>query len=112
MNRRLLSLLAVLALSACGRQEALTDPVARGKRDFEGLGCAKCHKIGDAGHEWGPNLTLIGFRKTPEWLDLWLKNPHGWNARTVMPNFNLGDRSRGDLVAYLATQKGQAWSTA
>lgn len=97
------------ALSACGRQPELTDPVARGQRDFEGLGCAKCHMIGSTGNEWGPNLTLVGFRKTPEWLDLWLRNPHAWNMKTVMPNFNLPDGTRADLVAYLSAQKGQAW---
>ena len=116
MNRRLaLSALAALALTACSRQVASTDPVVRGQRDFQGLGCAKCHMIGDVGNEWGPNLTLIGFRKTPEWLDLWLKSPHAWNVKTVMPNFNLvgtpsKEQTRADLVAYLSAQKGQAWS--
>ena len=111
MNRWLsLSLILAAALSACGRQPELTDPVARGERDFRGLGCAKCHMIGDVGNEWGPNLTLVGFRKTPQWLDLWLKNPHAWNMKTVMPNFNLNDATRADLVAFLSAQKGQAWS--
>lgn len=110
MNRRIaLAVLLALAASACSRQAELTDPVARGERDFQGLGCVKCHMIGDAGNEWGPNLTFVGFRKSPEWLDLWLKNPHAWNAKTVMPNFNLSDAARADLVAYLSSQKGQAW---
>ena len=110
MNRWLfLSLVLAAALSACSRQSELTDPVARGERDFRGLGCVKCHMLGDVGNEWGPNLTLIGFRKTPQWLDLWLKNPHAWNMKTIMPNFNLKDGTRSDLVAYLSAQKGQAW---
>ena len=99
----------LIGLTACSRQVPLTDPAARGERDFQGLGCAKCHMIGDAGNEWGPNLTLIGFRKSPAWLDQWLKNPHAWNMKTVMPNFNLNDDTRADLVAYLSAQKGQAW---
>ena len=110
MNRLTLALLATLALTACSRQETLTDPVARGERDFNGLGCAKCHMIGDKGNDWGPNLTLIGFRKSPAWLDQWLKNPHAWNQKTVMPNFDLKDDARADLVAFLSSQKGQAWS--
>ena len=110
MNRRLiLSLISLLALTACSRQPELTDPVARGERDFNGLGCAKCHMVGEAGNDWGPNLTLVGFRKSPEWLDQWLKNPHNWNPKSVMPNFNLKDDARADLVAYLSAQKGQAW---
>ncbi|NNN06648.1 MAG: cytochrome c [Elusimicrobia bacterium] len=111
MNRRLsFSLILAAALSACARQPQLDDPVARGQRDFQGLGCIKCHQIGGEGHAWGPDLTLVGFRKQPAWLDLWLKNPHAWNAKTIMPNFNLRDDTRADLVAYLSAQKGQAWT--
>lgn len=111
MNRWLsLSLILAAALSACSRQPELTDPAARGARDFRGLGCAKCHKIGDVGNEWGPNLTLVGFRKSPQWIDTWLKDPHAWNMKTIMPNFDLKPATRADLVAYLSAQKGQAWS--
>jgi mono/diheme cytochrome c family protein len=105
-----LPLVLAAALSACSRQAELADPVARGERDFRGLGCVKCHALGEVGVEWGPNLTLVGFRKSSKWLDLWLKDPHGWNVKTIMPNFNLNDATRSDLVAYLSAQKGQAWS--
>ena len=105
------ALILAAALSACKGQSRAEDPVVRGQRYFSGLGCAKCHMIGDVGNDWGPNLTLIGFRKSPEWLDLWLKNPHAWNPKSVMPSFHLSDGVRSDLVAYLSAQKGQAWST-
>ena len=101
----------ILALgAACSVQTELTDPVARGERDFNGLGCVKCHTIGEKGNEWGPNLTMLGFRKSSVWIDGWLKNPHAWNPKTVMPNFNLNEATRADLVAYLSAQKGQAWA--
>jgi mono/diheme cytochrome c family protein len=110
MNRRFsLGILAAISLAACNGQVPSTDPVVRGERYFNGLGCVKCHRLGENGNEWGPNLTLVGFRKSPEWIEQWLKNPHGWNAKTVMPNFNLNDDIRRDIVAYLSTQKGQAW---
>ncbi len=108
MNRWLLPAL-LLALAACSSQPELTDPIARGERDFNGLGCVKCHMIGEKGNDWGPNLTLLGFRKSSTWIDTWLKDPHSWNPKTVMPNFNLKDSTRADLVAYLSAQKGQAW---
>lgn len=107
---RLLPLVAILLLAACNGQTPSTDPVARGERYFDGLGCVKCHQVGDKGHAWGPDLTMVGFRKSEAFLDTWLKNPHGWNQKTVMPNFNLKDDIRADLVAYLAAQKGQAWA--
>lgn len=100
-------LLTILGLAAC--QKASSDPVARGEAYFNGMGCVKCHSIGDHGGTWGPNLTFIGFRKTPQWLDMWLRNPHSWRKETVMPNFNLTDSERSDIVAYLSAQKGQAW---
>lgn len=108
MNRWILPAL-LLALAACSRQPELADPVARGERDFNGLGCAKCHMIGDKGNGWGPDLTNVGFRKSAAWIDQWLKDPHAWNPKTVMPNFNLKDSTRADLVAYLSAQKSQAW---
>ncbi len=111
MNRRLtLAVLALVAFAACARQPESADPIVRGRRDFEGLGCVKCHKLGDRGNEWGPNLTLVGFRKSPAWLEQWLKNPHAWNVKTIMPNFDLTKGQREDLVAFLSSQKGQAWS--
>lgn len=111
MKSRFILLAAALASAACSQQANLSDPVARGEVYFNGLGCVKCHQIGDVGNEWGPNLTLVGFRKSPEWLDVWLRNPHAWNIKTVMPSFHLKDDARADLVAFLSSQKGQAWST-
>jgi mono/diheme cytochrome c family protein len=107
MNRWIIPALAI-ALAACS-PSGPQDPVARGERDFNGLGCVKCHQIGDKGHAWGPDLTMLGFRKSAAWIDLWLKDPHAWNPKTVMPNFNLNEATRGDLVAFLSSQKGQAW---
>jgi mono/diheme cytochrome c family protein len=100
-------LAAVVVLAAC---QPASDPVVRGEKYFDALGCAKCHQIGEKGGTWGPNLTLIGVRKSPEWLELWLKNPHAWRKETVMPNFNLTDSARADIVSFLSSQKGQAWA--
>lgn len=110
MNRWILVLVAVLA-AACAKQETLGDPVARGERYFDGLGCVKCHQIGDKGVAWGPDLTMLGYRKSAEWIDQWLEDPHGWNPKTVMPDFNLNAETKADIVAYLSAQKGQAWGT-
>jgi mono/diheme cytochrome c family protein len=108
----LATLLLILApaLRAAPAPAEPADPVARGEKAFRSLGCAQCHLVGDAGSDWGPNLTLVGFRKTPEWLDVWLKDPYAWNAKSEMPKFNLDDATRADLVAYLSAQKGQAWA--
>ena len=101
-------LLAALGLlAACGQNA--TEPAARGEAYFSAYGCVKCHAMGDNGGTYGPNLSFIGFRKSSQWLDMWLKNPHAWRPQTVMPNFHLNDETRGALVAYLSAQQGQAW---
>jgi|CXWL01.1.fsa_nt_gi mono/diheme cytochrome c family protein len=110
MKRSIFPVLILALGAACSSQTDLSDPVARGERDFNGLGCVKCHTIGDKGNQWGPDLTMLGFRKSSVWIDTWLQNPHAWNPKTVMPNFNLTEATRADLVAYLSAQKGQAWT--
>jgi len=102
---------AACALAACQKQKPMTQAQA-GEAYFNALGCKNCHQIGNSGGTYGPNLTYVGFRKSPQWLDLWLKDPHAWRDKTVMPNFHLSDEMRAALVAYLSEQKGQAWTQA
>lgn len=109
--QRLILLLCAGAFAACSRQNA-AEPAAKGEVYFNALGCVKCHQVGDSGGVYGPNLSFVGFRKSPQWLDVWLKNPHAWRPETVMPGFHLPDDIRGALVAYLGTLKGQAWDKA
>ena len=104
---RAVVLAALTGLAGC--QNISTDPVERGQAYFDSYGCVKCHAVGDEGGAYGPNLSFIGFRKSKDWLDMWLRNPHSWRPQTVMPNFHLNDETRTALVAYLSAQKGQAW---
>lgn len=106
--------LAVLLAGLWARPSWAIEPVEsrRGAAYFSGFGCVQCHRIGRTGGTYGPDLTYIGFRKTPQWLDLWLKNPHAWKNNTVMPNFNLNDKARAALVAYLGSLKGSAYRDA
>ncbi len=111
INQRAWAFILISSFSTLAACRGEQDPAVKGAAYFNSYGCVKCHAIGETGGSYGPNLTLIGFRKTPQWLDLWLKNPHAWRSQTVMPNFHLSDEMRGDLVAYLSQQKGQAWET-
>jgi mono/diheme cytochrome c family protein len=78
-----------------------------GKARFDAAGCRACHSIGKVGGNSGPDLTFVGFRRSREWLELWLKDPKAWKPDTKMPNFRLGDADRGAIVDYLLTLKGQ-----
>jgi mono/diheme cytochrome c family protein len=106
MKRHALLALAA-ALSACSLKPP-TGPVA-GKAYFTQVGCASCHRVGGAGSAVGPDLTLVGFRHSPQWLDLWLKDPQAWKPGTLMPNKQLSPAARSAIVSYMAGLKGQDW---
>ena len=105
--KRLSFLSIVAALSACSMKPP-TGPVA-GKAYFTQVGCASCHRVGGAGSAVGPDLTLVGFRHSPQWLDLWLKDPRAWKPGTLMPNKQLSPAARAAIVSYMAELKGQDW---
>ena len=107
MNRPALSPLVLVFLGACSMQPP-TGPVA-GKAYFTQVGCATCHRVGGEGALVGPDLTLVGFRRSPEWLELWLKDPAAWKPGTLMPNKRLSPAARGAIVSYMAALKGQDW---
>ena len=99
--------IAVGLLGACSTKPP-TGPVA-GEAYFAQVGCASCHRVGGEGGAVGPDLTLVGFRHSPEWLETWLKDPSAWKPGTLMPNKPLSPAARGAIVSYLATLKGQDW---
>jgi len=107
MTRASLLILAA-ALAACSMQPP-TGPVA-GKAYFTQVGCASCHRVGGAGSAVGPDLTFVGFRHSPQWLDLFLKDPQAWKPGTLMPNKQLSPAARAAIVSYLAELKGQDWA--
>lgn len=102
-----LATLALALLAGCSLKPP-TGPVA-GKAYFGQVGCVTCHRVGGEGGATGPDLTMIGFRHSPEWLDVWLRDPQAWKPGTLMPNTKLSPAARDAIVAYLATLRGQDW---
>ena len=101
--------LALLAGAAAGCSGgAALPPEAKGRGAYASYDCQRCHRIGAEGGDTGPDLSFVGFRKSPEFLALWLKDPKAWQPDTLMPDFALGEEARLSLAAYLATLKGQA----
>ncbi len=81
---------------------------------FEEHACIKCHAAGkdDAMAKTlverkGPNLTEIGRRAYPGWIDAWLKDPKAHRPQTTMPKLfsddALGAEQRYAVTAYLAS---------
>jgi hypothetical protein len=49
----------------------------------------------------GPDLKEIREKVRPEWIPVWLKNPHAWRPTTKMPRFRLDHEDIEDISAYL-----------
>jgi mono/diheme cytochrome c family protein len=84
---------------------------------FEELACVRCHKPDTAdkmaktlAERTGPDLTEIGKRAYPGWLDAWLADPHRLRPDTTMPRLFADDAKgraeRYAVVAYLASLGG------
>ncbi|MCP4170022.1 MAG: c-type cytochrome [Fuerstiella sp.] len=85
------------------------DDVAAGTKLLNSRGCAACHRLADgpdggvplAEPYEGPDLVKVGQRRTPEWIDRWLKDPASLNIDHRMPVFALSNDERRQLVAVL-----------
>ncbi len=49
--------------------------------------CTACHTVADRGGTVGPVLNNVGYRRSPEWLRNWLKEPNAVKDGTPMPQF-------------------------
>ena len=87
-----------------------SDAIA-GERLYQQLACATCHASSVA---VGPDLTHLASRETLAGgvientaanLTRWLANPDAVKPGSLMPNFHLGAREVGELVAYLESLK-------
>lgn len=68
--------------------------------------CASCHAAQNAagnlvGGDVGPELTRIGNKVKPEWLEAWLNDPHNYDAATKMPHYRFNGQQLGLVKAFL-----------
>jgi len=86
-------------------QKAAADPTA-GPSLYGASFCASCHAVQNAagnlvGGDVGPELTRVGNKVKPEWLQAWLRNPRGYDARTAMPHYRFDEQQVVTLSAFL-----------
>jgi len=89
------------ALSA----KASSDPAAGATLYGESF-CASCHAVQNAagnlvGGDVGPELTRLGNKVKPEWLQEWLRNPRSYDAETAMPHYRFSDPQVATLSGFL-----------
>ena len=68
--------------------------------------CASCHAVQNAagvlvGGDLGPELTRIGSKVKPEWLEAWLRNPSVYDPNTKMPHYRFDPKQIATLAGYL-----------
>ena len=81
-----------------------------GEKLVKTLGCLGCHNAaGVTVSNFGPELSNLGSKVTPEWLYSWLKDPKHYSSETRMPNLRLSDQEAADITAYLLSQKNTSF---
>ncbi len=68
--------------------------------------CASCHAVQNAagalvGGDLGPELTRIGSKAKPEWLEAWLRNPSVYDPDTKMPHYRFEQKQIATLAGFL-----------
>jgi len=84
---------------------ATADPTA-GASLYGQSFCASCHAVQNAagnmvGGDLGPELTKIGSKAKPEWLDAWLRNPGAYDPDTKMPHYRFTEPQIATLAGFL-----------
>ena len=85
--------------------KAAADPAAGASLYGESF-CASCHAVQNAagnmvGGNVGPELTRVGNKVKPEWLQAWLRNPRAYDAGTAMPHYRFNDGQVATLSGFL-----------
>ncbi|MCI0458149.1 MAG: cytochrome b N-terminal domain-containing protein [Gemmataceae bacterium] len=65
--------------------------------------CIICHRIGSEGNPFGPDLTHVGSRRTPDFLYAIVDNPGRLDPETAMKNLGLAPDEVSAVVQYLLT---------
>jgi mono/diheme cytochrome c family protein len=86
-------------------QKAAADPAAGATLYGESF-CASCHAVQNAagnlvGGDVGPELTRIGSKVKPEWLQAWLRNPRVYDPETRMSHYRFTDQQLTTLSGFL-----------
>jgi mono/diheme cytochrome c family protein len=71
--------------------------------------CASCHSMQNAagmlvGGTVGPELTGIGTKAKPEWLQDWVSNPDHYDPATMMPHYRFDAKQVATLVGFLESK--------
>ena len=82
------------------------DMNSRGAALFQTNKCIECHTIKGKGGSAGPNLTVVGSKRSRDYIVEQIKNPKSHNADSNMPSFShLPAQDINDMADYLSGLK-------
>jgi len=102
MTRILAALLLVAVAAPAWAQEAL---VEEGRQAFTKNGCHGCRTLGRMGTPIGPDLSHVGAKYSPAYLERWLRDPASVRPSAHMPTLELTDADVRALGAYFGAQR-------
>jgi mono/diheme cytochrome c family protein len=94
-----------LALDRADWSKADTE---KGGELFRASRCVTCHEVNGRGGTLAPALTHVGAKASRDWLYSWIRDPHRFQPKTLMPRFRFRDDEARDLAAYLSSEYGEA----
>lgn len=91
---------AVAVLAACSLN-------SKGAEVFQREKCRDCHTLNGKGGAVGPNLNMVGSRRSRDYIFQQIKDPKSHNPNTDMPSFGtrIPDQDINTLADYLAGMK-------
>ncbi len=89
-------------------QKSAPDPQAGASVYGESF-CASCHAVQNAagnlvGGDIGPELTRVGSKVKPEWLQAWIRNPRIYDPRTAMSHYRFNDQQADVLTGEICSR--------
>jgi mono/diheme cytochrome c family protein len=98
--------LAAIHAQAAARAGSTSPDATAGASLYGESFCASCHAVQNAagalaGGDLGPELTRIGSKARPEWLEAWLRDPSVNDPDTKMPHYRFDPKQVATLAGFL-----------
>ncbi|MGI9077159.1 MAG: c-type cytochrome [Gemmatimonadaceae bacterium] len=68
------------------------------------LPCLGCHQFGDAGGRIAPDLTVVGARRSPDYIERMIRDPQNTVPGTIMPKTPMPEGQLDLITRFLAHQ--------
>lgn len=99
------TLLAMLVFAPAVSAQDGAALVEQGRQAFMRNGCYGCHTVGRMGTPLAYDLTHVGAKYRPEYLERWLRDPSYLRPSAHMPALELSEADIRAVAAFLAAQQ-------